>query len=153
MVHVLCNSTGASGVAAALVYAGLTFLVSPKNAILIQLFVPLLTLIAYLFILGKPRSILPTEKDDSTLTTSHVKDPPPYSETDHTVADSKTPPGEKQSRDDIEMDSKPLLDEIEGEDSKPLLKERKYKDDGTDSKWSKLKWSRLPLFNKEEAGL
>ena len=139
-------------------YAGLTFLVSPEDAILIQLFVPLLMLTAYLFILGKPGNILPTEKDDSTLTTSHVKNPPPYSKTDHTVADSKTLPGEKQPGDDIEMDSsKPLLDEIEAEDSKPLLGEMEddaERDNGTNSKWSKLKWSRfkLPLFNGKEAG-
>ena len=147
---------GTAGLVAALVYAGLTFLVSPEDAILIQLFVPLLMLTAYLFILGKPGNILPTEKDDSTLPTSHVKDTPPYSKTDHTVADTKTLPGENQGGDDTEMDSKPLLDEIEGEDFKPLLGEMDDSDDGTRSKlWSKLKWSRLKslLFNKEEAGL
>ena len=141
-----------------LAYTGLTFLISPEDAILIQLFAPLSMLIAYLFILGKPGDIveLPTEKIDSTLDTSHVKDPPPYSKTDHTVADTKTLPGENQGGDNTEMDSKPLLDEIEGEDFKPLLGEMDDSDDGTRSKlWSKLKWSRLKslLFNREEAGL
>ena len=133
----------------ALAYVGLTFLLSPKDAILIQLFVPLSMLVAYLFILGKPRNILSMEKDNSNLTNSHVEDSPPYSEVDHTVAEDKPLSAEQQPWDDV---AKPLMDEIVGEDSKPLLEEM---EDKIHSKWSKLKLSRLKLslFNREEIGL
>ena len=70
MVYKFCtqfniNPTGAAGVAGALVYAGLTFLISPKATLLIQLFMPMVMLVTFLFILGKPRKILPTEQNGS----------------------------------------------------------------------------------------
>ena len=52
--------------AGALVYAGLTFLISSKATLLIQTFMPLVMLFTFLFILGKAQKILPTEmKDDN----------------------------------------------------------------------------------------
>ena len=58
------NPLGAAGVAGALVYAGLTFLISPKATLLIQTFMPIVMLVTYLFVLGKPNRILPTENNN-----------------------------------------------------------------------------------------
>ena len=50
--------------AGAVVYAGLTFLISPKATLLIQTFMPIVMLITFLVVLGKPRKILPTENNN-----------------------------------------------------------------------------------------
>ena len=52
--------------AGALVYAALTFLVSPKATLLIQLFMPLVMLATYFCILGKPGKILPPSSKSNT---------------------------------------------------------------------------------------
>ena len=48
------NPLGAAGMAGAVVYAALTFLISPKATLLIQVFMPLVMLATYFFILGNP---------------------------------------------------------------------------------------------------
>ena len=50
---------GAAGVGGALVYTGLRTFLSAKTSILLQLVVPVVLLITYLFILGKPAKTLP----------------------------------------------------------------------------------------------
>ncbi len=47
--------------AGALVYLVLRFSLSPQATLLIQLFTPVLMLVTYFFVLGKPGTILPTE--------------------------------------------------------------------------------------------
>ena len=56
-----CNSLGAAGVGGALVYAGLKTFLSPMVTLLIQLVVPVIMFATYLFLLGRPGAILPTE--------------------------------------------------------------------------------------------
>lgn len=70
--------------AGALVYAGLKSVLSAQVTLYIQTFMPFLMLISYLFILGKPGSILPETSNQSN------NDPPPYTSTD-------TPPVSHQS--------------------------------------------------------
>ena len=90
------NPLGAAGVAGALIYAGLTFLISPKATLLIQLFMPLVMLVTYLFILGKPRKILPSEVkgDGRHIQDPHVPPPLPQTSTDPLAPPpySKLPP-------------------------------------------------------------
>ena len=110
-------------------YVGLTFLIPPKTTLLIQLFMPLVMLVTYLFILGKPGKILPSEKDNNTTSdTSSIQAQDPLSHNDGDLATD---------------DSKPLLGETVDEDGYAV-------DAGMDSKPSRLK---LRLFNREEAGV
>lgn len=83
--------------AGALVYAGLTFLISPKATLLIQLFMPLVMLVTFLFVLGKPKKILPTENGASK---RHIQD-------------SKVPshPATFIQKEQPDGDSQPLLGE------------------------------------------
>ena len=64
------NPLGAAGVAGAVVYAALTFLISPKATLLIQLFMPLVMLATYFFILGKPGKILPPSTTNTVVAVS-----------------------------------------------------------------------------------
>lgn len=68
------NSIGAAGVAGALVYAGLKAVgLSDKVTLFIQTFMPILMLVTYLFVLGKPGSIIPEtakEPDDDATSSS-----------------------------------------------------------------------------------
>lgn len=64
------NPLGAAGVAGALVYAALTFLISPTATLLIQLFMPLVMLATYFFILGKPGKILPPSTKNTAVAVS-----------------------------------------------------------------------------------
>ena len=66
------NSIGAAGVAGALVYAGLKAVgLSDRVTLFIQTFMPILMLVTYLFVLGKPGSIIPeTVKEPSNDATS-----------------------------------------------------------------------------------
>ena len=61
--------------AGALVYAGLTFLISPKVTLLIQLFMPPVMLVTFLFILGKPNKILPTKTTTINGGNDSIQDP------------------------------------------------------------------------------
>ena len=61
--------------AGALVYAGLKSVLSAQVTLYIQTFMPFLMLVSYLFVLGKPGSIIPETSDQSN------DDPPPYSST------------------------------------------------------------------------
>ena len=113
--------------AGALVYAALTFLISPKATLLIQLFMPMVMLVTYFFILGKPGKILPPSRKDAVVTAPssiQVIDPPQISKGDPSVDDSR-----------------PLLGETAGEDEEERA--------GI-AKGIKLK---LRFFNKEEAGI
>ena len=57
------SGTGAAGVAGALIYAFLKSFLSPKVTLLIQIYIPVLLLVAYLLILGRP-STPPKTHDD-----------------------------------------------------------------------------------------
>ena len=117
------NPLGAAGVAGALIYAGLTFVISPKATLLIQLFMPLVMLVTYLCILGKPMKILPTEKNGEN---GHIQDPSvPIVTGDIPVTDAP-----------------PSYSKVEQQDAS----------DGTPLLGGAAKKTRLRFFNKEEAG-
>ncbi len=66
------SGTGAAGVAGALIYAGFRTFLSPKVTILIQICIPLIMLVTYLFVLGPRQSSLvsapshiPNQENDS----------------------------------------------------------------------------------------
>ena len=124
------NPLGAAGVAAALIYAGLTFLTTPKITLLVQLFMPILMLLAYLLILGKPGKVLP-----STTPTKYSDDAADQSQGSVNDDRSDTP-----ARFD---DSKPLLSEAKDEEEDGMAAIQVH------SKWINLK---LRFFNKEELG-
>ena len=64
------NLLEGAGVAGAVVYAALTFLISPKATLLIQVFIPLVMLATYFFILGKPGKILPSSNRNAPFAVS-----------------------------------------------------------------------------------
>ena len=104
-------------------YAGLTFLLSPDQTLLIQLFMPVVMLVTYLVVLGKPGKILPSDKQVNSST--QEADQP-----------------QRGSDDIVVDDSKPLLGEVAddnggGGDAQVRV----------GSKW------RLRFFNREEAGM
>ena len=123
----ILNPLGAAGVAGALVYAGLAFLIHPDQSLLIQLYMPVVMLITYLFILGKPGKILPQSGQTGKTSPSTQG---PY------------PPTNNHSDGGLSVDdSKPLLEEADDEDDGDVAQVR------VGSKW------KLKLFNKEEAGM
>ena len=69
-INFIFNPLGAAGVAGAVVYAALTFLISPKATLLIQVFMPLVMLATYFFILGKPGKILPPSSRNAPVAVS-----------------------------------------------------------------------------------
>ena len=117
------NPLGAAGVAGALIYAGLTFVISPKATLLIQLFMPLVMLVTYLCILGKPMKILPTEKNGEN---GHIQDPSVPAIKDNIPVHDAPPTYSK-------------VDRQGAGDETPLL-------------GGAAKKTRLRFFNKEEAG-
>ena len=75
--------------AGALVYAGLTFLISPKATLLIQTFMPLVMLLTFVFVLGKPGSVLPSESSNGTRDAHvQVSQPPLYSKIDQSAEET-----------------------------------------------------------------
>ena len=124
----ILNPLGAAGVAGALVYAGLTFLIhSDQTVLLIQLFMPVVMLITYLVILGKPGKILPPSEQTGQASPSTQDS---YSQTNN------------HSDGGLSVDdSKPLLEEADDDDDGDVAQVR------VGSKW------KLKLFNKEEAGM
>lgn len=109
-------------------YAGLTFLIhSDQTVLLIQLFMPVVMLITYLVILGKPGKILPPSEQTGQ-TSPSTQDS--YSQTNN------------HSDGGLSVDdSKPLLEEADDDDDGDVAQVR------VGSKW------KLKLFNKEEAGM
>ena len=73
-------------------YAGLTFLLSPDQTLLIQLFMPIVMLVTYLVILGKPGKILPSDKQVNSST--QEADQSQKGSDDVTIDDSKPLLGE-----------------------------------------------------------
>lgn len=62
---------GAAGIGGALIYAGLRTFLSAKVTLLLQLFMPTLLILTYIFILTKPAKVLPGSRaEDSTPQTS-----------------------------------------------------------------------------------
>ena len=55
------SGTGAAGVFGAVVYAALKTSLSPKTTLLIQLFIPVVMLLTYIFLLGKPKDPVEVE--------------------------------------------------------------------------------------------
>ena len=109
--------------AGALVYTVLTFAISPDVTLMIQVFVPVIMLLTYFFILGKPGTILPS----ATPTLTSVRD---VVQSNGSNAD-----GDRTANDDL----------------KPLLNEAASEEDSTNGRWKCTK-SKLRFFNKEETG-
>ena len=117
--------------AGALVYAALTFLISAKASLLIQLFMPLVMLATYFFILGKPGKILPPPSKNaaSLIQLFHSNSRPPQH--------SKSDPANDAS--------KPLLGKATSTGT------RKEEKEGNDVHIN-VRAMKLQFFNKEELG-
>lgn len=126
--HLTQSSLGASGLFAALVYLILRIGLSAQVTLLIQVFTPVMILVTYLFILGKPGKILPTEGQDNA---------------------GQVTAGAVHVQNDPDSDTTNLLsaagDDKEDEDEKNLFLRSTGMREGVNKKGFHLK-----LFNREE---
>ena len=171
------SGTGAAGVAGALIYAGLRSFLSPKVTLIIQIFIPVITLVAYFFLLTpKQSSELSSPQERHVQQRSSDNDSTSLMSQDesilHTKEDEKKPLV-SHGTPDKNKPSGPYGEESKGnvtqEDTTPLISHADQQEDlgafnyqdkqGVDSALPKTKslflqhFSNITLFNKEEVSL